>query len=148
VALFARSDETTYAVCFAVIANRTVPSATTFWSIPDFGGGGPMTRCGLNVEADAGTGGHWPEGSAAPLIFELDSAAPEWSFWPVQSAPAFTGVSAVALALSGAGVAALEGDEAASTASPRQPVRKVPSVTSATAPKTALFAGKRLSPDR
>jgi hypothetical protein len=60
VAAFARNDETTYAVWSAVIANCTVPSATTLWSIPDSGGGGPVIRCGLNVtdvaaEADVET---------------------------------------------------------------------------------------------
>jgi hypothetical protein len=58
---------------------------------------------------------------------------------------AFTCVLAEALALFWAGVAVLVGDEAAFTAPPLQPVRKMPSITSATTPKVALFIGKRLS---
>ncbi|GAB3990155.1 hypothetical protein GCM10029978_117280 [Actinoallomurus acanthiterrae] len=80
VAAFARSDETTYAVWFAVIANRTVPSATTLWSIPDFGGGGPVTRFGVNVTdeaAEARTGGQWPVRSPMLLISALDLESPE-----------------------------------------------------------------------
>ena len=81
VAAFARNRETTYAVWFAVIASRTVPSATTLWSIPDFGGGGPVTRCGLNVTdgvvAEAWTGGQWPVRSPMLLISALDLESPE-----------------------------------------------------------------------
>src|SRR4051794_5266621 len=80
VAAFARNDETRYAVCFAAIVNRTVPSATTLWSIPDFGGGGPVTRRGLNVTdeaAEAAAEGQWPVRS----------------FWPVHFASVFTCVS-------------------------------------------------------
>ncbi|GAA4630102.1 hypothetical protein GCM10023196_054070 [Actinoallomurus vinaceus] len=79
-AAFARNRETTYAVWFAAIANRAVPSATTLWSIPDFGGGGPVTRCGLNVPdgaAEARTGGQWPVRSPMLLISALDLESPE-----------------------------------------------------------------------
>jgi hypothetical protein len=91
VAAFARNDETTYAVWCAAIANRTVPSATTLWSIPDFGGGGPVTRRGLNVtdraaEADEETAADLGTATDLEMAAGLEPAADEETAAGLESA--------------------------------------------------------------